>query len=115
MRHKGIDSPSGIGLAKTKGMSDRNKQQKNSGDSIKQGGLHVLPPEITAEVYHRARPAVATSGNSPGRQTEEYGLADRQSSDGGLAQAGGPFKPSFGLSGAVPHDRFPLAETGQTT
>jgi hypothetical protein len=36
-------------------MSDSKQQQKNSGDSIKQRGLHVLPPdiemEITAEVY----------------------------------------------------------------
>jgi hypothetical protein len=32
-------------------MSGSKQQQENSGDSIKQRGPHVLPPEITAERY----------------------------------------------------------------
>jgi hypothetical protein len=36
-------------------MSDRKKQQENSCNSIKQRSLHVLPPNITAGVYHPPR------------------------------------------------------------
>src|ERR1017187_3140225 len=39
-------------------MADSKKQQKNSCDSIKQRGLHVLPPKITAAAYHSARTAL---------------------------------------------------------
>src|SRR5215471_16115862 len=38
-------------------MSDSKKQKKNSGDAIKQRGLHPFAPAMTAEVYHCARPA----------------------------------------------------------
>jgi len=38
-------------------MSDGEKQQKNSGDSIKYRRFHVLTPEITAAVYHRLNAA----------------------------------------------------------
>src|ERR1700730_6584629 len=43
-----VNSPRGIGLAKTTGIQDSKQQQKNCCDSIKQRGLHVLPPKTTA-------------------------------------------------------------------
>ena len=41
---KGVDSPPGIGLAKTKSVSGVEKQQENRSDSIERRRFQVLPP-----------------------------------------------------------------------
>jgi hypothetical protein len=45
---KRINSPCGVGLAKTNCMSHSKKHQKNRSNSIKNRRLHVLPPQSSA-------------------------------------------------------------------
>src|ERR1700749_2793956 len=45
---KRVHSPVGVGLTKTKRVSDVKKQQENRSDSIKHRRFQVLPPEINS-------------------------------------------------------------------
>ena len=63
---KRINPPCGIGLVKTKGMTDRKQQEKDSCDSIKERRLHLVPPlrRVGASLATslRVRPAPGLSG-----------------------------------------------------